>query len=30
MDALVTHRCHEFDMDNSVVPGDGVVVGESI
>lgn len=30
VDALVTHRCHEFDMDNSVVPGDGVVVGESI
>ena len=28
VDALVTHRCSEFDMDENVVPGDGVVVGE--
>lgn len=28
VDALVTHRCSEFDMDKIVIPGDGVVVGE--
>ena len=28
IDALVTHRCSEFDMDKNVIPGDGVVVGE--
>ena len=28
VDALVTHRCSEFDMDKNVIPGDGVVVGE--
>lgn len=30
VDALVTHRCSEFEMDKSVIPGDGVVVGESM
>ena len=28
VDALVTHRCSEFEMDKNVIPGDGVVVGE--
>ena len=28
VDALVTHRCSEFDMDKNVIPGDGVVVGK--
>ena len=30
VDALVTHRCSEFEMDKNVIPGDGVVVGEFI
>ena len=28
VDALVRHRCSEFEMDKTVIPGDGVVVGE--
>ena len=28
VDALVTHRCSEFEMDKNVIPGDGVVVGK--
>jgi propionyl-CoA carboxylase beta chain len=27
VDALVTHRCRDFGMENQVVPGDGVVAG---
>ncbi|HZF09358.1 MAG TPA: acyl-CoA carboxylase subunit beta [Thermoanaerobaculia bacterium] len=27
IDALVTHRCRDFGMEKSVVPGDGVVCG---
>jgi propionyl-CoA carboxylase beta chain len=27
IDALVTHRCRDFDMEKTVVPGDGVVCG---
>ena len=27
MDALVEHRCRDFDMDKNVIPGDGVVTG---
>lgn len=27
LDALVTHRCRDFDMDRQKVPGDGVVSG---
>src|SRR5687767_11353808 len=27
LDALVTHRCRAFGMDDRVVPGDGVVGG---
>lgn len=30
MDALVAHRCSEFEMDKNVIPGDGVVVGKFI
>lgn len=30
VDALVTHRCSEFEMDKNVIPGDGVVVGKSM
>ena len=30
MDALVTHRCQDFDMSNSITPGDGVVVGHGL
>ena len=26
-DKLVTHRCHDFGMDEQLVPGDGVVAG---
>ncbi|HTQ80398.1 MAG TPA: acyl-CoA carboxylase subunit beta, partial [Thermoanaerobaculia bacterium] len=27
IDALVTHRCRDFDMEKSVIPGDGVLCG---
>ncbi len=27
LDALVTHRCHEFDMQERIILGDGVVTG---
>ena len=27
VDALVEHRCRDFDMDKNVIPGDGVVCG---
>ena len=27
LDRLVTHRCHDFDMDRQIVPGDGFVTG---
>ena len=27
LDALVTHQCHDFDMERQRVPGDGVVIG---
>ena len=27
IDALVEHRCKDFDMDKNVIPGDGVVTG---
>ncbi|MEA2694528.1 MAG: propionyl-CoA carboxylase beta chain [Acidobacteriota bacterium] len=27
IDALVTHRCQDFGMEKSVIPGDGVVCG---
>lgn len=27
IDALVTHRCQDFDMDSQRIPGDGVVCG---
>jgi propionyl-CoA carboxylase beta chain len=27
IDALVTHRCRDFDMDQKTVPGDGLVCG---
>src|SRR4029079_17202451 len=27
IDALVTHRCRDFGMEKSVIPGDGVVCG---
>jgi len=27
IDALVEHRCRDFDMDRNVIPGDGVVCG---
>jgi len=27
VDKLVTHRCHDFGMEDQVVPGDGVVAG---
>ena len=27
MDALVTHRCNDFNMDRQRIPGDGVVCG---
>jgi propionyl-CoA carboxylase beta chain len=27
LDALVTHQCHDFDMDRQRIPGDGVVIG---
>jgi propionyl-CoA carboxylase beta chain len=27
IDALVTHRCRDFGMDEQIVPGDGVVAG---
>ena len=27
IDALVTHRCHDFGMEKSRIPGDGVVGG---
>jgi len=30
VDALVTHRCSEFEMDKNVIPGDGVVVGHGL
>jgi propionyl-CoA carboxylase beta chain len=27
IDALVEHRCKDFDMDKNIIPGDGVVCG---
>ena len=27
IDALVEHRCRDFEMDRNVIPGDGVVCG---
>ena len=30
VDALVTHRCQDFDMEKSIVAGDGVVVGHGL
>jgi propionyl-CoA carboxylase beta chain len=27
LDALVTHRCHDFGMDQNRIPGDGVITG---
>ena len=30
VDALVTHRCTDFGMENAVNPGDGVVVGHGL
>jgi propionyl-CoA carboxylase beta chain len=30
VDKLVTHRCRDFGMDRSVVPGDGVVAGHGL
>ena len=27
VDALVEHRCRDFDMDRNIIPGDGVVCG---
>jgi propionyl-CoA carboxylase beta chain len=27
LDALVTHQCHDFDMERQRIPGDGVVIG---
>tara|TARA_B100000029_G_scaffold173719_1_gene170392 strand:+ start:18355 stop:19941 length:1587 start_codon:yes stop_codon:yes gene_type:complete len=27
IDALVEHRCRDFDMDRNIIPGDGVVCG---
>ena len=27
VDKLVTHRCRDFEMDEQIVPGDGVVAG---
>ena len=27
LDAFVTHRCHNFGMENKKIPGDGVVTG---
>ncbi|MDE2181002.1 MAG: acyl-CoA carboxylase subunit beta [candidate division NC10 bacterium] len=27
LDAFVTHQCHDFDMDQQRIPGDGVVIG---
>ena len=30
IDALVEHRCTDFDMDRNVIPGDGVVCGHGL
>jgi propionyl-CoA carboxylase beta chain len=27
LDRLVTHRCHDFEMDRQIIPGDGFVTG---
>src|SRR5437763_15519667 len=27
IDALVTHRCRDFEMEKTLIPGDGVVCG---
>ncbi|OKL54018.1 methylmalonyl-CoA carboxyltransferase [Bowdeniella nasicola] len=27
LDAMATHRCHQFGLDKKVIPGDGVVTG---
>ena len=27
IDALVEHRCRDFNMDSNIIPGDGVVTG---
>ena len=28
IDKLVTHRCRDFDMEEQIIPGDGVVAGQ--
>ena len=30
MDGLVVHRCEEFGMEKTRVPGDGVVIGKAL
>jgi propionyl-CoA carboxylase beta chain len=30
IDALVTHRCRDFDMESNLIPGDGVVCGHGM
>jgi len=30
VDKLVTHRCHDFGMENQIIPGDGVVAGHGL
>ncbi len=30
VDKLVTHRCRDFNMDQQIVPGDGVVAGHGL
>ena len=30
IDALVEHRCKDFDMDKNIIPGDGVVTGHGL
>lgn len=30
IDALVEHRCRDFDMDKNIIPGDGVVTGHGM
>src|SRR6185437_13863175 len=30
LDKLVTHRCHDFGMEDQTVPGDGFVTGHGL
>ena len=30
VDKLVTHRCHDFGMEDQLIPGDGVVAGHGL